>query len=138
MWDNFFAISTSSLNKSSFSANNSIQSLNAKGSVIILLSEFSIMVSILNIILFRQYLMTRLSNEDSMLELCRKRSIFCSHGPIIFIELRRISSEINHRLDSEDHPWLHLWSTVFLCLVINVRFFMKLYADTVPCIFTDN
>lgn len=86
--------------------------------------------------LFCEYLMSGFCHQDRMFPLRWEWSIFGSDSPIIFIELSRVFSEIDHWFDREYHPWKHFWSTISLCLVINVWFFVELYSDAMSCIFS--
>lgn len=82
--------------------------------------------------------MSLLCNKNSMFKLCRKRSIFCFCSPVIFIEFWSIFSKINHWLNGEYHPGLHLWSCIFCCLVVYIWLLMELEPNPMSRIIPNN
>lgn len=72
-----------------------------------------------------------------MLKLSGVASVPCFDSPFIGHEFGLMGSGVNHRFYSEDHSWFHEISRIFWCFVVDIRFFVKCYSDTMSRIFAN-
>ena len=77
-------------------------------------------------------------NSNRILIMCRKLSVYRCYCPVIIKPVNIIGSFIDHRLDRKCHSLLHLSASSSLHKVRNLRCFMKLRSNSMPCQITHN
>ena len=79
-----------------------------------------------------QDLRLTVGDQDRVLIMCRKTSVFCHNRPVVIQPFYIRTAGIDHRLNRKSHPLYDTKSTVSLAEIRNLRILMKRMADAVP------